>query len=121
MGASEFEGPHLLALEVEQGALAAEHLIGSVNADIADQQDIACVGVVFRIVAEDAVFPVVDLDIVLRDGHALVEARIAIRRDLHGRVAEAAELGTNGGKRSQQTKTEKELPHWGGDTKYPLR
>ena len=87
----------------------------------ADQQDIARVGVVFRIVAEDAVFPVVDLDIVFRDGHALVEARIAIRCDFHWRVAEAAELGANGGKRSQQTQTQKELPHWRRDTKYPLR
>ena len=111
MGAGKLEGPHLLALEVEQGALSAKHLIGTVNSDIADQQDIACVRVVFRIVAKDAVFSVVDLDIVLRNSHALIEARITIRRDLHGRVAEAAKLGANGGKRSQQTKTEKELPH----------
>jgi hypothetical protein len=62
----------------------------------------------------------VNLDIVLRDGDALVEARIAIRRDLHRRVTETAELGMNGDKGSQQTKTENELPHWGGDSKYPL-
>jgi hypothetical protein len=109
LGPGEFESPHLLAFEVKESALGAKNLLGSVNSNIAYQQDIACVGVVFRIVTENAVFSVVDLDIVLGYRNALVETRITIRRNLHGRVAEVAELGISGCQRSQQT--EKELPH----------
>ena len=104
LGTREFKRTHLFALQIKQSALPAENLIRGVDPDVANQENIACVGVILRVVAEDAVFSVVNLDVVFSDRDALVEARVAICRDFHGRIAEIAELGA--GKRHQKQKAQ---------------
>ena len=92
--AGKFQRPHLFALEIEKGALARQDLVRRVNPNVADEQDIAGVGVVFRVVAEDAVFAVVDLDIVLGDRDAFVEPSASIGCDFHRKIPETPELRT---------------------------
>ena len=92
--AGKLERPHLFALEIKKGALARQDLVRRVNSNVANEQDIAGVGVVFRVVAEDAVFAVVDLDIVLGDRNAFVEPRAAIGCDFHRKIPETPELRT---------------------------
>ena len=90
----KFQRAHLFAFEIKKGALARQDLVRRVNSNVANEQDIAGVGVVFRVVAEDAVYAVVDLDIVLGDRDAFVEPSAAIGRDFHRKIPETPELRT---------------------------
>ena len=79
---------------VPDGTLAVEDLLVAVDADVADQQHLARLGVVFRVVAVDVGPAEVDLHIVLGHGHAFFEARLAVSPDFHRHIGETAELGT---------------------------
>jgi hypothetical protein len=111
----------LFRLHVEDRTLRGHHPIRAVKTDISYQQDVSGLRVIFRIVAEDAVFSVMDLNVVLGDGDPLFKPGISIRSDFHWRIPKVPKLCTNAWQQGQQAKTKKELPHETAKLNIPTR
>jgi hypothetical protein len=92
LGSRHFEGTHLLRFQIKKGALTGQNLIRCVKADVSNEKDITGLGVVFRIVGKDAVFSVVDLNVVLGNSDTFFKAGITIGRDLDGDISKVPEL-----------------------------
>ena len=86
-------------------------MIGSVDADVTHEKNIPRFWVIFSIVTENAVVPIVDLDIVFGDRDALIKLCFSICRDLDRRIPEAPELGVRRDQRHRYKKGWQELPH----------
>ena len=111
LGSRHLKGTHLLCFEIKKGSLAGQNLIRCVKADVSNEKDITGLGVVFRIVGKDAVFSVVDLNVVLGNGDAFLEAGIAVGRDLDGDITKVPELGASAWQQGQHAQNKQELPH----------
>ena len=91
----EVQRADLPALQIVNRPLSVQNLVVVVDADVADQQDLAGFRVVFRVVAINIRALKVDLHVVLGYRHAVDEARLAVGPDFHRHIGEAAELGAH--------------------------
>ncbi len=81
MRSGKLERSHLLCFQIKEGPLPGENLLGSVKANIADEEHITGVGIILRVVAIDAVVAVMDLDVVFSDSNPALEASGSIGGD----------------------------------------
>ena len=90
--APEIGRPQLFSFKVINGTIADEGVSVVVNTNIAPDEYVSGVIIVFGVIGKDCRFPVADYDILFGNGYSADEPGLLVGGDIDGKLPKASEL-----------------------------